>query len=672
MCLEGLWGGQGIMPPLPDADVEHKVRVRNTVEYAMNLDGAMDDDRLMGPGLPLRRRSVQSVVAVTGTASPSLTATDLSVAGLSSNGFSVGESSQTTHTSCHSDATLQPGDLTPKDDTIKTHMRVAKKRSDSHQEKSSFDTVSAPPVSRYHATTTLNQPDASSLAPSTKGAIKRTQSREARSLLLGFGEAFVDGQRKLAATQEQGSKGQRASSERRSLRLSLVPGDDDVLPSRQAPKAKSDNKSPSLVKGLFEDAAKSANRLEDMYRQREATLAGLEPGQSAPIRLPRQPKGVVKYLTGLDALGVPFTTLLSEYSRSTVTTPNTPTFKTSPVEKPKPSKSSKGPSAAVESWHEKQHEHWCYCHGVDDGSEMVACSNTECLIGWFHKKCVGEENFNEGKIKSPAESLDTTDPDTDGWVCTLCALAVQTPTRKMPPSESSSAQVSAMFLAVYEHAIPQCSLKRIDTSTLGHLDEEADSEQALPQYDGPMDPPPRPSGTVSWRPIHGPQSLLTSRHAPVFEEEPEQVQTPKTPGMSSSPDSTTSEGLWVHPPTRIQHLAEFFRVGNSLGEKERAAVELWKTASKEQIAWERHMERAESLRQHYAMDVDDMFEPVMRGTAVKNTVKAGEKEETDQATETEEEDEEAKVAAWEAKTGFYKKACRGRELSSVLADVRSD
>lgn len=39
-------------------------------------------------------------------------------------------------------------------------------------------------------------------------------------------------------------------------------------------------------------------------------------------------------------------------------------------------------------------ELFCICIGVDDGSEMIECSNgTTCLYQWFHTRCLGMKHL---------------------------------------------------------------------------------------------------------------------------------------------------------------------------------------------------------------------------------------------------------------------------------------
>ena len=36
-----------------------------------------------------------------------------------------------------------------------------------------------------------------------------------------------------------------------------------------------------------------------------------------------------------------------------------------------------------------EEELFCICLGIDDGTEMVACSSSRCLHQWFHTRCIG-------------------------------------------------------------------------------------------------------------------------------------------------------------------------------------------------------------------------------------------------------------------------------------------
>lgn len=142
----------------------------------------------------------------------------------------------------------------------------------------------------------------------------------------------------------------------------------------------------------------------------------------------------------------------------------------------------------------------------------------------------------------------------------------------------------------------------------------------LPQLDGAPDPPSAENHLYSSLNLidsilNGPASLLSSKHAPspaelaaaptvrdghlAYETNVHGFRS-ETPGSPLSTISTSSTGQWRHPPIRFQHLAAFMQLGDSLCEQERAAVNLWKLASKEQLDWNEHLDRSEMLRETFA------------------------------------------------------------------------
>ncbi|KAF2485654.1 hypothetical protein BDY17DRAFT_109633 [Neohortaea acidophila] len=155
-----------------------------------------------------------------------------------------------------------------------------------------------------------------------------------------------------------------------------------------------------------------------------------------------------------------------------------------------------------------------------------------------------------------------------------------------------------------------------------------------------LDEPARP------RPqIRIPQSLLSSKHAPSYEEllaaeqeeeerprsitprySPETLQpmspTPRsgsitpvysapTPGSEhASPEGTTGDSEAERPPTQFQHLAKFMKAGESLNDDEKAAFELWKAVSVEQIFWiDFHAKYAATMSQYNVATGDRIDSP---------------------------------------------------------------
>lgn len=97
-------------------------------------------------------------------------------------------------------------------------------------------------------------------------------------------------------------------------------------------------------------------------------------------------------------------------------------------------------------------------------------------------------------------------------------------------------------------------------------------------------------------------SLCSSRHAP-----PEIASSPlhqviqdieEVVVTNDSPRSINSQGDWVVPPNRVQHISAFIKPGKTLTERETAAVILWKAASFEQMQWELHQQRTKYRREY--------------------------------------------------------------------------
>lgn len=98
-------------------------------------------------------------------------------------------------------------------------------------------------------------------------------------------------------------------------------------------------------------------------------------------------------------------------------------------------------------------ELFCTCVGVDDGSEMVECTNgTACLHQWYHTRCIGMtylpadhgERFRV--LISNNAALLTLEPE--DWFCQRCVsrrigkAAIQ-PTVQACPSESRARRIAA-------------------------------------------------------------------------------------------------------------------------------------------------------------------------------------------------------------------------------------
>lgn len=46
-------------------------------------------------------------------------------------------------------------------------------------------------------------------------------------------------------------------------------------------------------------------------------------------------------------------------------------------------------------------ELWCICRLPDDGSEMIFCENSNCLVQWFHVKCMKMSTIPENSWYCP-------------------------------------------------------------------------------------------------------------------------------------------------------------------------------------------------------------------------------------------------------------------------------
>ncbi|KAF2216509.1 hypothetical protein CERZMDRAFT_104765 [Cercospora zeae-maydis SCOH1-5] len=123
---------------------------------------------------------------------------------------------------------------------------------------------------------------------------------------------------------------------------------------------------------------------------------------------------------------------------------------------------------------------------------------------------------------------------------------------------------------------------------------------------------------------------------------------------SASPASIDSAGEWRHPPRRIQYIASFIEPSATLPAEYRAAVFLWKAASKTQLSWEQHLEKLRCLREDHT------------GTSLL----VGQIEKDFQIENDDYDEEEIRI--YEAQTGLRKKDCYGNMLTVVLAWVRCE
>ncbi|KAK1021957.1 hypothetical protein LTS16_026105 [Friedmanniomyces endolithicus] len=675
-CLEDLWNGKGMVAPLPEAPVLERVSSfdRHMDGLALGLDGAMDDE-----SAGLEPRSGSEAEASTPRLQPSWSGRK--EASTPATGYgSTASSSPASSTHDSAGAAILPispmeGNAHARRDNFKDlpqvdgvsesisplgHVKLAKKRG----------------VTKSSAVASSNYLQAAEMAPAV--------SREVRDLSSGFGEAFLNGQ-------EQASKKRRdsvGSVARRSARQPVVTqrgqslaatfsgrNGGDGARSRQ-PNANEAMAAVGRLEGatswtkvqahaalmsaetVGDKAIKAGRRLDGMYRQREHVLASLGPGESGVIRAPGTRKSAGGPRVGRDAFGVPHTEAFAEHVKyythpaasagQAIDAP--PGRRRSPLAGPMP----RALSSVLE------------CGPISGGAKKSAVKTATPTTD--KRQQLLPINVDVGRIFASPNTM----PETS-W-----------------PYGLGDAQLDGTNDVPDEHVVG----------------EGADGLSALPfPYD-------RASAILKHSSPHklfNPASLLASRHAPKIEqwrtlapESPvDEYPRPETPGLPHSPSSTTSSGRWKEAPMRSQLLATYIRAGESLDEKERAAVELWRMASKEQLGWERHLVRAEEWRERCRRskdceDGDDEerrvggrsevvgghFDTADRGenreivddevlTAMTNA-RLGKRrdsgnEVTEQAIQSESTDDEEGL---EAMCGLTMRACRAKDLSTVLGELR--
>lgn len=142
---------------------------------------------------------------------------------------------------------------------------------------------------------------------------------------------------------------------------------------------------------LVEDITRAEKQLKKRYLRRESVLAEMTPGSSSPVHQRTYGGKVAKSMAiRMDDFGIVCTDLLSE-----------PVSYLSQEAQPvrvNPSRKLYRLIATLQGkWLMQQEmevdadyrQHWCICHGVDDGRIMVLCGNRFCLYGWFHLECLG-------------------------------------------------------------------------------------------------------------------------------------------------------------------------------------------------------------------------------------------------------------------------------------------
>ncbi|KAK4948442.1 hypothetical protein LTR10_012976 [Elasticomyces elasticus] len=633
-CLEDLWNGKGMVAPFPEAEVVERVSSYDrhmdglalgldgaTDELAFGFDGAMDDDRLMAAGIlpssstgtrsstPITRSSVSS--GKDGMTTPATRYTSSAAASPMKSTFGGDEDCESTT------SPIAAGKLSSSAPGAE-HITLAKKRGVNH------------------ITALASQ----ALREANKAAAIPRELRE------GFGEAFLNGQA-AAATSKRGDSAEKSG--RRSARLQSVEqvSEDAVSPvTARSGQTKSTHPrtdvGPTPMQVIGEAAAKAEQKLAVLYEQREIALRSLGPGESAFVRAPGGRKAAGPHV-GRDAFGVPYMDYLAEPVKYWIK-PTVAEYEAEEVELERSSLTEPVPEK-IRSVLERVSGAAVEQSSSDSGKTGVSATlQLSSAVRVDVETIFGSPNRHVRR-SYPYDLQNTQMDGTNDVPHPLQATAVQYPG--------------------YE----------------------------LPQYDGPPDPP-RPSPL---RNVFIPASFMESRHAPTIEELQAQhpqrmydeIDPPDTPGGPYSPSSTTSSGRWKEAPMRSQLLAAYVKPGRSLDGRESAAVELWKTASREQLGWEDHLVRAEGVRKWYG-DVelsDDDGAPIARGASNRKPAvcvddvdrmkmgKASSVPRKDSAAMVQEKETDVDrydevLAVAEARCGLEKNACRSKDLSGVLADLR--
>ncbi|KAK1058842.1 hypothetical protein LTR74_013070 [Friedmanniomyces endolithicus] len=680
-----LWNGKGMVAPLPEAPVLERVSSfdRHMDGLALGLDGATDDEISIGADLVPRK-------------------TPETEASTSKLQFSWSEMEEASTPATRYDATILSSPASGTPDSAGTavapsispmggsaHARVCNSE-DLPQIEGVSDTfplngrgklAKKRRITRSIAIASSNYPRDADRASGV--------SRELRDLSNGFGEAFLNGQAQTLEKRRD-SVGRTA---RRSARQPVVTqrgqslaavfsgkkGGDGayskqpnanggttaamMLDGATSPKKTQAHAAIMSAEAIGDKAMKAGRRLDAMYRQREQVLASLGPGESGIIRPPGSRKRDGGPRVGKDAFGVPHTEAFAEHVKyfthpaaSAGQAIDAPGVRGSSVAGPMPRALSsvleRGPIRSVAK------------HGLVKATTATTSKRAQ----------LPPINVDVGRLFGSPNTM----PETP-W-----------------PYSLGNAQLDGANDVPDENCVGEQGADGLGTSSF------------------PPDSPPAQPKASSPPKAFNPASLLASRHAPRIEElqtlAPEspvdEYPRPETPGLPHSPSSTTSSGRWKEAPMRSQLLATCTRAGESLDENERAAVELWRMASKEQLGWERHLMRAEEWRErcrrsgdcedgaeedgddekHIAgkgegvegnadgLDrdkvqgvVDDEVLTAMARTRLGKRRDSG-NEVTEQALQSESTDDEEGL---EAMCGLTMRACRAKDLSTVLGELRS-
>ncbi|KAK0322017.1 hypothetical protein LTR54_005772 [Friedmanniomyces endolithicus] len=675
-CLEDLWNGKGMVAPLPEAPVLERVSSfdRHMDGLALGLDGALDDE---SAGLEPRNTSENEASTPrlqpswSGMEEASTPATTYRLAALSSPASGLHDSAGAVtpaiapmggrvHANfCNSEDLPQADGVS---DTIPLggHAKLAKKRG----------------VTKSTAVASSTYPQNAERASAV--------SRELRDLSKGFSEAFLNGQaqtlkkrrdsvesparrsarqpvatqrgQSLAAIFGRGKGGDGAKSRQPTADEAMMAA--GRLHDTTSPTKSLAHTAPLSAEAVGDKAIKACRRLDTMYRQRTQVLASLCPGEISTILPPGSRKRDGGPRVGKDAFGVPHTEPFAEHVR----------YYTQPA-------SSAGQSTDA----------------------PVACRSS--LAGPMPKAL--SSVLERRPISSVAK----------GGAVPKAAAATTSRRPQLPPVNVDVGRLFASPITTPETAWPY-GLGHAQLDGTNDVPDDSFRGQSADELDATSfqhhSAPAMPERSSPHRPFN-PASLLASRHAPIIEEwrtmAPEspvdEYPRPETPGLPHSPSSTTSSGRWKEAPMRSQLLATYISAGQSLSEKERAAVELWRMASKEQLGWERHLVRAEEWREwcRRSGDFEDGEETRVVGlgegaggdvdrsdggesqggvdddilTTMANARLGKRRDSGEYATAQAVRDEstgDEDYEGLEAGCGLQMRACRAKDLSTVLGELR--
>ncbi|KAK0943845.1 hypothetical protein LTR29_004609 [Friedmanniomyces endolithicus] len=571
-CLEDLWNGKGMVAPLPEAPVLERVSSfdRHMDGLALGLDGAVDDENA---GLEPRNTSENE--ASTPRLQPLWSGME--------EASTPATRYQSTALSLPASSTYDSGEMAilPISPIEGSASANACSSEDLPQVDGVSDTI--PPVGRVKLAKKRGVTRSIAITPSnySQDAAKASAvSRELRDLSKGFSEAFLNGQAQTLKERRDGvgSPARRSTRQpvatQRGQSLAAIFGrgkggdgaksrqptaDEPMTAAGRLHDTTSPTKSQAHAASMSADtvgdkAMKAGRRLDAMYRQREQVLASLGPGENSTMRPPGSRKRDGGPRVGKDAFGVPHTEPFAEHVK----------YYTQPA-------SSAG--QAIDA-------------PILRGS-LFAGPMPKALSSVLERRPISSV-AKEGAVPKAAAATTSRRPRLPPVNVDVGRLfaSPNTMSETAWPYGLGHAQLDGTNDVPREHCVGG-EADRLRTSTFLH-----DSAPAVPKV-------PSPHQTFN------PASLLASRHAPTIEQwrtmAPESAADdylrPETPGLPHSPSSTTSSGRWKEAPMRSQLLATYIRAGESLDERERAAVELWRMASQEQLGWERHLVRAEEWRE---------------------------------------------------------------------------